>query len=181
MLHWKLHFLSRKKGGIWQHTQTVHILNRKITWVNKTQLRDYLNTFGSENAWAEDGGKSLWEQTGVGAPYVFPVRPCPRCPLLAAAGGRAWARGSSAPAPYGHSHALTSLSRAVSKQDTLHISDHDFICIIYSHWHQLKLLELLSCLTIPNCVTTSLWLWWNWKHDSTRNKLLAVGKSFGVY
>lgn len=50
MLYWKLYFLSRKKERIWQHAQTEHILNGKITWINKTETKDDLNTFGSESA-----------------------------------------------------------------------------------------------------------------------------------
>lgn len=90
------------------------------------------------------------------------------------------ARRSSAPAPYRHRHALTCLFWAVKKQNILHISSHDSICSIYFHWDSLKLLELQSCLAIHKCLTTSIQLGWNQKHDCTWNKLLAEGKNRGL-
>lgn len=59
--------MLRKKGGIWQRTQTVHTLSEKITWVNKMQIKDDSNAFCSESASAGNAGKSHWEQRGVGA------------------------------------------------------------------------------------------------------------------
>lgn len=123
MLYWKSYFLSRKNGRIRQHTQTVHVFNGKIRWVNKTQTRHvWVHFFQKEvvgnctgGRWEQEHGKFVLVSSVLGVCFwLLPeAEPC--------------TNRSSASALYGHSHPLTPLSWVGSKQNALQISDHVFI------------------------------------------------------